>query len=410
MINELARKPSALSLFGLSCMVFLISDIQGGVGPFISLYLSADLNWNAAEIGLVLATYNIASLLSQIPSGMLIDLVEFKQSLIAMCTVTIAFGCLLIVHSSKLMPIIIAQSLIGMATSIIPPAITAITLGLVGREAFPTRLAINNTFYHAGNVFIALATGIMARWLGIAWVLYIGIISSLASIIPLYLINRREIDNDIARECLEGNNSQVCKPILIKKILTSQPLIIFGICLILFTFSNSAQLPLVGLKIIAKNPGFGSFYMASSIILAQVVMIVVAYVLSFVIRGFGRKPLFITSFSILIVRTIFYTLTDNPNLLLANQVLDGIAAGIFNIVSVVIITDLAKNSGRFNFMQGIMIFCISIGAALSNLVAGYISKLYGIDSSFRLLTVIAIIGLLFYTLVMPETKGKSYLL
>ncbi|MBA2654089.1 MAG: MFS transporter [Gammaproteobacteria bacterium] len=400
-------KPSRASLYALSFLVFLISDVQGGVGPFITVYITSALNWDAEKIGLVLGMYNISSLVSQIPGGLLIDSAKYKQWLIGIATIIIAMGCLLIVNSSTLLPILIAQSFIGIATSIIPPAITAITLGLVGQQLFPERLAINATFNHAGNVFNAFITGLMVFWLGVSWVLYVDVFFSLISLIPLMLIKKSEINNAIARELPQDISDKNYKPLPIAQLMTSFPIIIFGISLILFTFSNSAQLPLLVQKIAAHSSKHTSFYMSSSIIIAQLVMIVVAFMLSFIINKIGRKPLFMSVYFILVVRAILYTLTTKPYLLIANQLLDGVAAGIFSIVSIVIISDLAKNSGRFNFMQGLMIFCISIGAALSNLVAGYVAKLMSIDVAFILLAGIAAIGLLFFGCLMPETKNKT---
>ena len=115
------------------------------------------------------------------------------------------------------------------------------------------------------------------------------------------------------------------------------------------------------------------------------------------------------SYFILIIRAFLYTLTSNPILLLAIQFMDGLAAGVFSIISVIVVSDIAKDSGRFNFMQGIMIFCNSVGAALSNLLSGIVAKTYGIDSSLIFLGTIAIIGFLFYGRFMPETRNKTFL-
>jgi MFS family permease len=395
------------SLIALSTLVFLISDTQGGVGPFISIFLKASLTWNSEQIGIALATYNIAAFICQIPSGLLIDRVKFKRSLIAISTAMVAFGCLIIVNSRSIFPILLAQSLIGIATSIIPPAIAAITLGLVGRKVFPSRLAINATFNHAGNVTNTFFNGLMAYLLGLAWILYVDVVFSVVSIIPIFMIKKNEINNEIAREAPD-KLSKDYKPLPVKQILTTPIIILYGIAIILFTFANTAQLPLVGQKIANQIPELGAFYMASSIILAQIVMIGVAYSLSYFINRVGRKPLFMASFFVLIIRALLYTKTDNPHLLLLNQILDGLAAGIYSIVSVVIISDLAKDTGRFNFMQGVMIFCNNVGAAFSNLVSGFIAQLYGINTSLLMLGGIALFGLIFYWKFMPETKDKIF--
>lgn len=401
-----SKKTTATNLYALSLLVFLISDVQGGVGPYIAVYLKSVLNWSLSNIGFALAMYNIASLTAQIPSGLLIDKVHFKRLLVGLCAVMISVGCYIIINSAHLMPILFAQSLIGVAASIIPPAIAAITLGLVGRAQFPARLSINGTFNHAGNVFNAMVTGITTFFFGVVWILYTDIFFSLISLVPLICINKNDIDNEVAREAPE-NNGSTSYPI--KKLLLTPSILYFGIAVALFTFSNSFQLPLLGQKLALQAPKYAATYMTISIISAQLVMIAVAFFLSLFIDKIGRKPLFLTCYFVLMVRAILYVLFTQPIFLLCNQVLDGIGAGIFSIVAIVITSDLAKDSGRFNFMQGLIIFCISIGSALSNVMGGLVAERVGINASFLVLSFIALLGGIFYSIFMPETKDKKFI-
>jgi hypothetical protein len=74
-------------------------------------------------------------------------------------------------------------------------------------------------------------------------------------------------------------------------------------------------------------------------------------------------------FGVLPVRAVLYTLTHDTVALVANQVLDGIAAGIFGVVSVLVIADLTLGSGRFNFTLGVIATAVGLGAALSQVIA-----------------------------------------
>ncbi len=67
------------------------------------------------------------------------------------------------------------------------------------------------------------------------------------------------------------------------------------------------------------------------------------------------------AFGVLPVRGVLYTLTHNTNALVAIQVLDGVAAGIFGVVSVLVIADLTKGSGRFNLTLGAIGMAVGIG-------------------------------------------------
>jgi len=68
------------------------------------------------------------------------------------------------------------------------------------------------------------------------------------------------------------------------------------------------------------------------------------------------------------------------------QSLDGIGAAIFGVLWVVIISDLAKGTGRFNLLQGLIQAALDVGAFLSNFLAGFIVKSFGYNSGFLLLS------------------------
>jgi MFS family permease len=73
---------------------------------------------------------------------------------------------------------------------------------------------------------------------------------------------------------------------------------------------------------------------------------------------------------VLPIRGLLYTLTSKTALLVAIQVLDGVGAGIFGVVSVLVIADLTRGTGRFNLTLGAITTAIGIGAALSQVIAG----------------------------------------
>ena len=56
-----------------------------------------------------------------------------------------------------------------------------------------------------------------------------------------------------------------------------------------------------------------------------------------------------------------YTLTNDPVWLVSVQVLDGIGAGIFGVLSVLIVSDLTAGSGLFNTTQGAIATAVGLG-------------------------------------------------
>ena len=103
------------------------------------------------------------------------------------------------------------------------------------------------------------------------------------------------------------------------------------------------------------------------------------------------------------------TLTSNTVALVAIQILDGVAAGIFGVVSVLVIADLTQGSGRFNITLGAISTAVGIGAALSQTIAGTIVHHFSFNAGFLFLAAIAALafGILYF--FMPETREKSFL-
>ena len=148
-------------------------------------------------------------------------------------------------------------------------------------------------------------------------------------------------------------------------------------------------------------------YMSACIVAAQLVMIPVAILTGKLADPWGRKPLFLIGFTVLALRGILYTLGKGAVYLIAVQSLDGVGAAIFGVLWVIIISDLAKGTGRFNLLQGAIQAALGVGAFLSNFLAGFVVKSLGHNAGFLGLAGIASIGLVFFALFMPETKDQS---
>jgi MFS family permease len=112
---------------------------------------------------------------------------------------------------------------------------------------------------------------------------------------------------------------------------------------------------------------------------------------------------------VLPVRAILYTLTDNTVALVAIQILDGVGAGIFGVVSVLVIADLTQGSGRFNLTLGAISTAVGIGAALSQTIAGSIVHHFSFNIGFLFLGAVAsaAFGILYF--LMPETRDQQFL-
>ena len=150
-------------------------------------------------------------------------------------------------------------------------------------------------------------------------------------------------------------------------------------------------------------------FMSACVVTTQLVIAIIASWSGRKAGTWGRKPLLLIAFGVLPIRAVLYTLTVNSIALIAIQILDGIAAGVFGVVSVLVIADLTEGSGRFNVTLGAISTAVGVGAALSQTVAGTIVHRYSFDAGFLFLAGVAAaaFGILYF--FMPETRDKTFL-
>ena len=400
-----APPPSVSTLRGLDWLNFFLADVQTGVGPFLAIYL-AGYAWNEERVGLALTVGGIAGILAQTPAGALIDQVHRKRTLIAVGTGALALGALLIAFVPTFWSVMAAQVLIGATSSIFGPAICAISLGIVGHGLFDARQGRNQSFNSAGNVVAAVCMGVLGYFVSNRSIFFFVVFCTLPTLFALRRIRADEIDYERAR----GAKADVDgKRVGAAALLKERPLIIFLICAVMFHFANAAMLPLLG-EMLAKGHGRSSMmFMSACVVTTQLVITLIAAWSGRKAGSWGRKPLLLIAFGVLPIRAVLYTLTGDPVALVAVQVLDGVGAGIFGVVSVLVIADLTQGSGRFNITLGAIGTAVGIGAALSQTIAGTIVHHFSFDAAFLFLAAIAAAAFSILYFFMPETRETSFL-
>jgi MFS family permease len=400
------------SLKGLDWVNFFMADVATGIGPFLAIYLTATRHWDPGSVGMVVAVQAVAGVVAQAPAGWLVDNSNRKKWLVIFGAMLVAVGCVAIVLAPNMASEVGVQIVIGLTAAIFPPAIAAIALGIVGKSKLSRRAGRNEGFNHAGNVVFAVLAGGIGAAFGQQWIFYASALFATGTVISAWVIRDEDIDNQAARAASEGdssNKNDTKSPRLasLSDLLGDRRILIFTASVVLFHFANAAMLPLVGELLSKGKDGASSMYMSACIVAAQLVMIPVAILTGKLADPWGRKPLFLTGFAVLALRGVLYTLGKGAVYLIAVQSLDGVGAAIFGVLWVIIISDLARGTGRFNLLQGAIQAALGLGAFLSNFLAGFVVKSLGHNAGFLGLAGIASIGLVFFALFMPETKDQS---
>jgi MFS family permease len=396
--------PSRKTLLALDWLNFFLADVQTGVGPFLAIYL-AGYKWNEERIGLVLTVGGIAGILTQTPAGALVDRVRSKRAVISCGVLALAIGALLIALVPTFWSVMSAQVLIGGTSSVFGPAICAVSLGIVGRQLFDRRQGRNQGFNSAGNVVAAVAMGLLGYFVSNRSIFFFVVFSTVPTVIALLSIQPEEIDYEQARGGKEDGEDG--KPAGMRALVQDRPLLIFLVCAVMFHFANAAMLPLLG-EMLAKGHGRSSMmFMSACVVTTQIVVTLLSSWSGRKAGAWGRKPLLLIAFGVLPVRAVLYTLTSHTGELIAIQILDGVAAGIFGVVSVLVIADLTQGTGRFNLTLGAISAAVGIGASLSQVIAGAIVHHAGFRIGFLFLAAVALVAFAILWFLMPETGGRQ---
>lgn len=225
----------------------------------------------------------ISGLVAQTPIGAFIDATRRKRFLVAGASAVIAMCCIGI----TLAP---AKATMGVMAAVFAPAVSAITLGIVGQRLFARRIGRNEAFNHAGNVVAAVLAGVLGYLFSPGAIAWLVAAMAIGSIFSVSSIDGRAIDHARARG-LARHDHDPERPSGFSVLLRCRPLLIFTACVTLFHFANAAMLPLVGQELASEDMKDGSLFMSACIIAAQAVMVPMAILVGRKADAWGRKPL-----------------------------------------------------------------------------------------------------------------------
>jgi MFS family permease len=413
------RPARAFSPFSLDALNFFLADVQGAFGPYLNVFLVTQQHWSQSQVGFVTACAGLLGIAANAPVGAAIDATHAKRGAIVLALVLLSSAGLVIYFFPFYWPVLIASIVMALVGSVFGPAIAAITLGLYTRKALAGRIARNSAFDHAGNVATALLAGLVGYVFSQRTVFLLAPVAALFSALSVLSIPGRAIDHDRARgmektlEEISDTQSEREKGDDKKHatdygaLFKSRPLLIFGLCVMLFHFANAPMLPLVGQKLAYANPKAATAMMSFCIIAAQIVMLPIALLVGHKANSWGRKPLLLLAFAVLPLRACLYTLSDNTTWLISVQLLDGVGAGLMAPLTPLVIADITRRSAHFNLAQGAVATVQGIGASLSGLVAGLLVDYFKYNVTFFALGAAAAVALIVLYLLMPETSGAD---
>jgi MFS family permease len=390
----------------LDALNFLLADVRGGLGPYVSVFLLSQAHWDPATIGAVLTASGLIGISLHAPVGALIDTTRHKRGLLVVGIAALAASALVIAHAPTLPVVLTADIAMAVLGAVFAPTVAALTVGLVRHEELAARLGRNAAFDRIGNIFIAGVAGLVGWAVSQRAIFYLTPLFGLVTASVVLSIPADAIDHERARGLDETQARRHEAPAGWRALLR-HGLLVLAASLALFHFANAPLVPLLAQKLALAHPAAATMLLSAGIITAQLVSIPTALLVGARADRWGRKPLLLMAFAALPLRGLFYTLSDHPVWLIGVQVLDGVSLGVLDALLALVLADVMRGTGRYNAARGVVGTVQGVGGSLSNAVAGWLVVRGGYDTAFLALSATALMAFLLVLLAMPETREAT---
>jgi MFS family permease len=406
--------------------------------------------------------FGMSQFLFQTPAGYLYDYTEQKVlwlSIAGMATTALTLLTAFFAQpmGGNLALMVFIKFIQGAVTSFIPPGLNSITQGIVGANGMTSQVSVNEMMNHLGTAVIVLTGSLVGVWLypnlGMLFV-----VSPIACAGFLFFLNRirpDDIDHNAARGLERSDSLPPISPSTTGdeykksgsaadlqspsfnfystagstrnkahvepkadspfRVLRDPILLVFLGIVFLFHTANGTVLPLV-MQTLALGSGRTGILMSGlCIIVAQIFMVGSAKVCGDYSGQYGRKGLFLLGLLSVPVRCIILTGLlvlrgdDQPTsnwmqaIILSTQILDGVGAGVFGTMYILVTSDISGGTGRFSMILGLTTAACSIGGTVSGYLGQALAQDLGYKQAFFILAIMSLVPALLYLVFMPET-------
>ena len=395
----------AESLKALDWLNFFLAALLIGFGPFLAVHL-AENGWAPASIGVILTISGLAGLITQVPAGELIDVIESKRALVGAAAAAAALALTIFGLRSDFPSVAGAAIIQGGVGSVLGPSVAAISLGLVGHNALAERLGRNQRFASIGGLSAAAIMGAIGYLLSTRDIF----LAAAALAIPLLwaLLRIRGADIHFGRSC-GASDQHGTKPNRVSRrtLFKDARFLAFVTSLFLFQLANASILPLLSESLVHSEGHSSSLAVSALIVFPQIVVALLSPWVGRTATTWGRRPLLLLGLAAVPIRSGLSALTADPVLLVIIQTLDGFSGATLGVLTTLIIADLTNGTGRFNLAQGLAGTFSGVGASLATSVTGIVTQRFGYAAGLLSVTGIGLLAVAIVLIFMPETKPAA---
>jgi MFS family permease len=384
---------------------FFLAAMQSGFGPFVAVHL-ANRGWAPADIGFVLTAGGVAGLLTQVPAGELLDLIQSKRALVAAASMVVALAALILGLWPNFPAVLAATVMQGATGGILGLGVAAITMGLVEHKAIAERFGRNQRFASIGGLAAAGIMGLIGNFLSTDDIFFAAAAFDVPVLLTLVAI--RSSDIHYGRSCGAPDHHSTRPPRIRRAALfRDRRLLVFAISLFLFQLANASLLPLAGESLAGMEGRHSSLILSALIVFPQILVALLAPWVGRTANSWGRRPLLLLGLGVVPIRSLAFAATADPVLLIAVQVLDGITGATLGVLTALVVADVTRGSARFNLAQSVIGTLSGIGASLSTSISGFAVEKFGHVAGFLGVAIVALASVTVLWAFMPETKPPT---
>ncbi|MGY4802289.1 MFS transporter [Teichococcus aerofrigidensis] len=380
----------------LSIVYFFTGNIQGGLGPFLATWLAQTKAWTPERIGWINTLVGLAALLLNGPAGALVDRLKLPRLLLGLACAAIFGGTALLFLADGVPGVVAAHGTATLGGILVLPAATALTLGIVGRKAFPRQHGRNEAFNHAGILASALMIAGGSVLIGPDAALFVMAGMAVGAILATVTTPGDAWDAGRAQGEDEGKEDgkaggagrggsgggagrEEVSPL--RAVLTDRRLLMLALVLALFSLGNGVMLSLIGQRVAAEG-GSATAWTAGYVVAAQLTMIPVALWGGRLAERGGGKPLLVVACAALLARALLSAWIADPFWLVPVQVLDGLGSGLIGVAVPVVVANASAGTGRTQTALGTVYAMQGVGGQLSHAFGGTLAGWFGWSGAF----------------------------
>ncbi len=398
------------SLLGLNLVNLWLGVIIGVSIPFLTDYLK-ESRWSFSEIGVATAIFGSGTLIFQPLSGLFAEMTPHHRSLLALVVFLYGLGL-------TLLPLVgdfhlAADSLLflsGGASAFFFTLSSTLAFSLSGHPNFARTMGQTQMWNHAGFLLSAAGTAALIPHLGLVSGFLPITLGSVLAILSIGLIRQKDMVDPQAKNgpgLEERDEVRDVRPLgqVFSDFFRNPAIRTLLLATALFQVANAPVMPLLMLYLRFLDGGNGK--LAWVVILAQATMVPVAWWAARVSARWGHKLVFSLAFFLMPVRSMICATTMNTEILLATQILDGIAAGIYGVSVALIVSDVTRGKKGFNLLMGLSQIAMALGSVVGPALQGLSVGNVGFRFAFLVFSGVAALAAGIFFHFMPDHLESS---